>query len=1010
MELGRCWVPAVVLCCGSLAAEESPGAGPSEVTAAPSLQRDYSFGYWKNGMRRHEGDPSADILSIETGYYGLELDMKNLDKVRFGRLTDELDYAQALDTGGSRMDSLTEGQLEIQLEQEGKVYRAVTCGAGVATGFRRLSDTRLWESARYVQNFELQKLKFVGLTGEPLVVDGRLSLVGWPESFSLTAELSPGILYKTGPEVGVRGAGYCVVETPKVLGHEPGMEHPVFTLETWIKVPAEYINGNRGWILCKGPHEAADGNFGLMIGRGQVSAAMNIGGKGAQSRVFVHSSHQAIDPDRWHHLAMSYDGKTTRLWVDGRANGSAELGKPRVPGAGKLVLGQRGDGHGGMRPVVVDQVRIWNRVLDQKELVQHTRDPGKINNRNGLTYENNFDTEVPAPRPEWTDASIGIRVKAGGDDWHAVKKVAGKWGVEDRHKVTLSCPVDGAADTGAAITVAMKDNPSPPVAYDPEFQCHVAKFNRPKRSWRGGYREIREYDEIDIVVNSEKGRAVPFLLEMIEPASITGLCPILVEPDGTPTGIPVQLSKNWHYSKMGSYLRAFMRLPAGVGKTHYKLRIPYGFYGKLPSASHSQLSLVGYGGNGRWDQLAIGCWGETYCMDMDMSCVDVAVTDVRMLMARSGTEGRMWSWTDAGWGGDWLGLNDAKGQKHYFNGLRTAYLSHGPCLTSVKYDGYYGANREIDLAAEVNTLRTDDYARTFTTLEYRFDQPVSADGWLFKMGRTSSYVTPKIAYGNKAGLIEEREVPNGLKMGDRFGEDVSLEGEGPWWVSFPGAYSEMEKLKDWGTGYRAMVIRSYKAVVGGKEITQPVIGFEAFRGTSDGRSNLDFQLKAPVGVTSFQPGDSVVLDVEWITLPRVADDYYGPNEAFRKHLAQQPSSWVSTHREAAGNDLQLTVAGGRVIRNYPIVIACEKPEVSVDVVGGVGYVPIRFEGLKQPKGYSLHEIVGDKEVKLDQSAHGNDFWQVDPDPATGTYAWTFNLPLDGKASSRWVLRAGPQAH
>lgn len=58
-----------------------------------------------------------------------------------------------------------------------------------------------------------------------------------------------------------------------------------------------------------------------------------------------------------------------------------------------------------------------------------------------------------------------------------------------------------------------------------------------------------------------------------------------------------------------------------------------------------QLSLIGYtgkGGNGRWDQLAIGCWGETICFDMDMRLVDITITDERMLMARNGLTGKKW--------------------------------------------------------------------------------------------------------------------------------------------------------------------------------------------------------------------------------------------------------------------------------------------------------------------------------------------------------------------------------
>jgi len=97
------------------------------------------------------------------------------------------------------------------------------------------------------------------------------------------------------------------------------------------------------------------------------------------------------------------------------------------------------------------------------------------------------------------------------------------------------------------------------------------------------------------------------------------------------------------------------------------------------------------------------------------------------------------------------------------------------------------------------------------------------------------------------------------------------------------------------------------------------------------------------------------------------------------------------------------VNGGRVLRNYPLIIQSEKPEVMVTIKGGVGAVPIRFEGLKTNKGYHLYQIVKGQHIKLDQSNHGNDFWQCDYDAATKTYKMSFNLPLDGFAESQWVL-------
>jgi hypothetical protein len=490
---------------------------------------------------------------------------------------------------------------------------------------------------------------------------------------------------------------------------------------------------------------------------------------------------------------------------------------------------------------------------------------------------------------------------------------------------------------------------------------------------------------------------------------------MLCDKEGRPTGIPVQLSKNWHYEAMGAYLMAYTSLPVKPGRTEYLLRVAYGFYGTLPSASHSQLSLIGYsgkGGNGRWDQLAIGCWGETFCLDMDMSLVDITITDVRMLMARNGKTGKMWGWTDAGWGGDWLGMTNSLGAKLAFRDLKTAYVSQGPCLTDVRYDGFYGANREVGLKAQVQTLRTDDHARTFNHLKYTFRTDSHVDGvWFFKMGRTYNYVTPQIAYGNKDGLLSEQNVPANLKPQDLFVDRVTLTGAGPWWVAFPGARhtntgARNTSDKDWGTGSRALVIRSYQATIGGKIFTNPTISMPVHNVQKDeGGLDLDLLLVAPKDVSKFSPGDTVEFDAEWITLPRVADDYYGPNEAFRKHLAENPTSWKTTYREAVGNDLQVIAHGGKVLNRYPIVIHTEAPAVDITIKGGVGFVPIRFEGLTSIKDVALFEVVDKKEIRLNQSVHGNDFWQADYHESARTYALTYNLPLDGKATSSWRLKS-----
>ena len=167
---------------------------------------------------------------------------------------------------------------------------------------------------------------------------------------------------------------------------------------------------------------------------------------------------------------------------------------------------------------------------------------------------------------------------------------------------------------------------------------------------------------------------------------------------------------------------------------------------------------------------------------------------------------------------------------------------------------------------------------------------------------------------------------------------------------------------------------------------------------------LEARLVPPPQVKSYRKGDSVLLDTEWLHIVTEADNYGGPNEVYRKHLEENPRSWKTTYREVKGNNLQINVDGGTLLHNLPIVIGAEKPEVTVAIKGGIGYLPIRFEGLKNPDGYAIYEIVNGEELKLDQSVHGNDFWQTDHDAATDSYQMTFNLPVDGKLKSQWVLK------
>ena len=974
--------------------------------------RDFSFGYYLNGWRSRVSDAHRDILCYETGYYGFQLDVADLTRIRFGRLDDVMDYEAVLDAKTARMENLPEAELDISVIVDGMRYRAVSSRAGESKADNRMQDVRLWESGRIAQNFEIYDVTFKNDAGEILPCLASLHLAGWPDSLALTAELRPNMIYRDGPVQGIEGAGWCVVDKHVDLPAASASDAPAFTLEGWVNMPESIADDRRpGWLICKGDNEWQDGNAGFTFDRFKVIATMNMGG-GATNVFTIPQKGGHLPHDTWNHLALTYDGKMMRFYFNGVLQGSEVIDRPRVPCPSGLRVGNRGDGAVQAVRGLYDEVRTWSRALSEEEIAHHAKHPIQISTTDGMIYRGGFseyDHQYTLP-PIWSNAVVQLGLKSGPDQWEEKQTIEGAWAFGESRKVSLVCDVtrDPATFADTAVLVKTPAGQAFPVMFDAQFNGLVARVTEVKRSFKSGYTDIRDYDEflIDLVSNDDGKQLIPFMLYMIGTANSTGMSPILCDEDGVPTGIPVQLSKNWHYTKIGDYLRAYMLLPAKPGATRYRLRIPYGFYGTLPSASHAQLSLVGWGGNGRWDQLAIGCWGETICFDMDMSPTPQVITDVRALMVRNGVDGKKWSWTDAGWGGDWFNVSPENEKKLAFTRMKTAYLAHGPCLTDVRYRGFYGADEEVEVSANVQTLRTDDYMRTMQRIRYVFNRSVSAEeAYLFRMDGHTSLI-PKIAYGNRDGLIEERDTP-GETTPDFITRTV-LSGNGPWWVAFPGSVPTTHD-RGWGTASRGLVIRSYAASFGGVRVDRPSItvpgDFKRYH-----QITYDMMLTPPVGVSEFKPGDWVEMDLEWITLPRIADDYYGPNETFRAHLADFPASWRTVFREAIGNDLDVAVAGGKVASRYPIVIETTSETVIVDIKGGVGFVPIRFDGLATADGYELYEVVNGIETKLDQSVHGNDFWQTDYDAGAKTFSLSFNLPLDNKPASTWKLLNRIQKH
>ncbi len=140
---------------------------------------------------------------------------------------------------------------------------------------------------------------------------------------------------------------------------------PTFTAALWVN-PAGFANGHwNAALINSGSHEWTNGYYGLALTTAGVPIAMlNIGG-GAANAVYLEGP--AITSGQWHHLTMSYDGGTLRLYVDGALANQLAVNRARAGNTQPVLFGRRGDG-GYYFTGTLDSVRLYNRALGAQEV------------------------------------------------------------------------------------------------------------------------------------------------------------------------------------------------------------------------------------------------------------------------------------------------------------------------------------------------------------------------------------------------------------------------------------------------------------------------------------------------------------------------------------------------------------------------------------------------------------------------------------------------------------------
>lgn len=512
---------------------------------------------------------------------------------------------------------------------------------------------------------------------------------------------------------------------------------------------------------------------------------------------------------------------------------------------------------------------------------------------------------------------------------------------------------------------------------------------------------------IEIHNPAESPANTPLVFDQVVPRAITGTVMTLCEEaDGRPTGIPVQISKNWHRDKdrptvhQGSWLRGYTMLPLAAGETkRFRLRVIYGYWAGAGAVSHSQLSVIGYGGNWKWDESALGAWGESMTYDPTQHLGAAFIDDVRPAFTTS-MSGREHGWTENVGGGDFLIYYDHAHTFHWAKRLKTAYHWTGPNMTEVLYSGVTDDER-IRFTYTTRSVRTNDYHRRFHAYTYTFLKEVAApERLVFHQMAADYYTGPTFAHysrGDKTGLLASyTSSPGGNAYkgpGLPFGDQ---------WLAI-----DDESSSDGRTRARRGIV-SLASTLNGKTLPLYLHTY----GRSWGEPRMFFDISAESVNRSYAAGDVVAGELAFILPPKTIDDYWGSDGEFRNRLeSYAANAWQAVNDECRHNiHMRVTAHQGTLRHHYPVEIqaAVAEGDILADFTvhsGGIGHIPVLLRGVNRGTVPQVQRYLDEKWIPLEAvDDDQNDYYQGYQD-ARGSLDYVFNFTRPSPdLNTSWRIR------
>lgn len=303
---------------------------------------------------------------------------------------------------------------------------------------------------------------------------------------------------------------------------------------------------------------------------------------------------------------------------------------------------------------------------------------------------------------------------------------------------------------------------------------------------------------IDFKIENTEPEEKRVRLGFKQTGNIIGFNSLICNANGDPSGLPNQVSKNWHtvpnIRHGGNWIREYTELIIPGNTTlNFQYRQTGSKWGETYTASSHQLSLAGYVDYGKlaWLEAALGGFGETITHSPDYSLGKTNAADIRPFLVTNGNYGGNSS--RCNWTGNVGGLDmwvyNSNGSKQIQKEVKTKFHRYSPNLTETTV-GAVSADEKLKLDYTFYLNRSDDYTRVYYKINIealentdfkRFDI-LQLGGDVYNIHNTQSVV-----YGNESGVSGEF-LPTNDGSNAYTTSEIALTGTNPWIWAGDGLY------------------------------------------------------------------------------------------------------------------------------------------------------------------------------------------------------------------------------